>query len=79
MRLTGSDSREKRIRRSNGTDSKLSITLPAYVRNILTLIVLGEGQFSPCDAKFSKKCPSSHNNNTALIKQQIIQINKKIL
>ena len=28
----------------------------------LTLIVLG------CDAKSSKKCPCSHNNNNALIK-----------
>ena len=23
----------------------------------------------PCDAKFYKKCPCSHNNNTALVKQ----------
>ena len=35
----------------------------------LTLIVLGGWHDKPCDAKFSGKCPSLHNNNTALIKQ----------
>ena len=37
----------------------------------LTLMTLGrEGwAFTPCDAKCSEKCPCSHNNNTALIKQ----------
>ena len=29
----------------------------------------GWGAFTPFDAKFSKKCPCSNNNNTALIKQ----------
>ena len=33
----------------------------------LTLIVLGS--FGPCDAKSSEKCPCSHNNFTASIKQ----------
>ena len=37
--------------------------------DLLTLIVLGGGQFTPRDAKFRKKCPCLHNNNTALIKQ----------
>ena len=36
----------------------------------LTLRVLGGGGlFGPCDAKFSEKCPCSHDNYTALIKQ----------
>ena len=29
----------------------------------------GGGQDRPCDAKFCEKCPYSHNNNTAAIKQ----------
>ena len=29
------------------------------------------GLLTPCDAKFRKKCPCSHNNNTALIKENI--------
>ena len=37
--------------------------------DLLNLIVLGEGLFGPCDVKFSEKCPCSHNNYTALIKQ----------
>ena len=28
----------------------------------------GGGQNTPCDAKFSEKCPCSHNRNTDLIK-----------
>ena len=36
---------------------------------LLTLIVWrGGGQNTPCDAKFSEKCPYSLYNNTALIK-----------
>ena len=27
------------------------------------------GQITPCNAKFRKKCPCSHNNSTALITQ----------
>ena len=42
--------------------------------SISTLIVLagdewGGGEDRPTDEKFSEKCPCSHNNNTALIKQ----------
>ena len=31
--------------------------------------ISGGGANTPCDAKFCEKCPCSHNNNTALIKQ----------
>ena len=30
---------------------------------------IGGGQNTPCDATFSEKCPCSHDNKTALIKQ----------
>ena len=37
---------------------------------LLTLILFGGGGgIGPCDAKFREKCPCSHNNTTALIKQ----------
>ena len=48
-----------------------------YVRQSLIIIIClnpnsigggGGGLFWPCDAKFSEKCPCSHNNDTALIK-----------
>ena len=31
----------------------------------------GGGQNTPCKAKFSEKCPSSTNNNTAIIKLKL--------
>ena len=43
--------------------------IDVIVRINLTLILLWWGLFTPCETKFSKKCPCSHNNNTVLIKQ----------
>ena len=31
--------------------------------------IRGRGQVEPYDTKFSEKCPCSHNDNTAVIKQ----------
>ena len=55
----------------------LQVSIMMYIEDgdildLLTLIVLGGGggHITPCSAKFKrKKCPCSHNLNTALIKQ----------
>ena len=38
----------------------------------------GGWQNKPCDAKLSVKCPCSHNNNNALIKQIILFVSWQI-
>ena len=37
--------------------------------NSLLIVLGGGGLFGPYDANFSEKCPCSHNNYSALIKQ----------
>jgi len=40
-----------------------------YLGKCSLIVLVGGGQDRPCDAIFSEKCPYSHHNNTAFIKQ----------
>ena len=45
---------------------------PSIISNFLSIIhngIVGLGRDRPCDTKYNEKCPCSHINNTALIKQ----------